>query len=431
MKSSLLKKINNSNLARSVLVVASGTAGAQLIALVLMPVITRLYGPESYGKLGVFMTAITILTPISTMALPSAIVLPEKDAEAKEISRISLIIALLVSIILGLSFVIAEDLLKSFSTFQSLGNLIWFLPIALIFTAYQSVYTQWIIRKKKFKDLSKVAIGHSVLNYGMQVIIGLKYPFTYILVAAHSIGIFFRALMLFYFSKDMRSSSFDNTHKTKPANLELLKKYYDFPMYRAPEMLLSAISQGMPVILLSTYFGLAAAGFYSLTRTVLAIPITLLGSSIQSVFYPHFNEAVLKKNKTRRLLIKPTLTLFYVGLIPFIATVFFAPFAFSLVFGQEWYKAGEYAQWLSIWFLLTLVSRPSVAAIPVLKLQGWLLIFELISTALKIVALIIGYYFFKDSVLSIGLFSITGSISYIILILKVFRETTVIDRSIR
>nr|WP_241878980.1 oligosaccharide flippase family protein [Psychrobacter sp. PraFG1]UNK05622.1 oligosaccharide flippase family protein [Psychrobacter sp. PraFG1] len=148
MKSNIFKKLSNNNLARNVLIVASGTAAAQIIALILMPIITRLYGPESYGKLGVFITVITILTPISTMALPSAIVLPEKDSESRAIARLSLIIALLVSTILSLVFIAANDLLVNLSTFQNLGNLIWFLPLALLFTSCQDVYTQWIIRKR-------------------------------------------------------------------------------------------------------------------------------------------------------------------------------------------------------------------------------------------------------------------------------------------
>lgn len=429
MKLNIFKKITNNSLAKNILIVASGTAGAQLIALVLMPIITRLYGPENYGKLGIFMTIITILAPISTMALPSAIVLPEKDSESKKIAGISLVIAFAFSLILSLLFVLGEELLQVFSGIQSLGNLIWFIPLAVLFTAYQSVYTQWIIRKKQFNSLSKVAIAHSTVNYGTQAIIGLKYPLTYILIGVHSIGVFLRALLLFYYSKSINTSSLDKTNDIKPTTVEVLKKYYDFPVYRAPEMLLSAISQGMPIILLSNYFGLAAAGFYSLTRTVLAIPVTLLGSSIQSVFYPHFNEAVLNKLETRKLLIKPTLILLYIGSVPFIMTVFFAPFAFSIVFGTEWYEAGKYAQWLSLWFLFTLVSRPSIAAIPVFKLQGWLLIFEVMSTALKILALFIGYYFFKDPVVSVALFSIIGTISYIVLILKVFKKSTIIDQA--
>lgn len=430
MKSNYFKIISHNSLARNVLVVASGTAGAQIIALFLMPLITRLYGPEGYGKLGIFMTIITILTPISTMAFPVAIILPEKDSESRKLTSISLFIALVFCIIISSVFLFGKKYLELFPSIQSLGNLIWFIPLVILLTSYQSVYTQWIIRKKDFSSLTKVAIAHSAVNYGTQAIIGLKYPFTYVLISVHSIAIFLRVSMLIYFSRKIKKPSSTDTSDIEPTTLQILKRYRDFPLYRAPEMLLSAISQGMPIMLLSSYFGLTSAGFYSLTRMILAVPVTLLGSSIESVFYPHFNEAFLSKSKTKNILTKPTLTLFYIGLVPFIITVIFAPFAFSIIFGQEWYEAGRYAQWLSLWFLFTLVSRPSIAAIPVFKLQRWLLIFEILSTILKAIALFSGYYFFKDPILSIALFSIVGTISYIILVLKVFRQSNISDEGL-
>lgn len=428
MKTKLINIINRNNLIKNLLVVAGGTAGAQLIALILMPIITRLYGPESYGKLGIFMTVITILTPIATLALPSAIVLPEKDYESRKIAQISILNTLLFSFILSLVFIFGKNLLQFFSSIESLGNLIWFLPLALIFTSLQIIYTEWMIRKKHFNDLSKVAIGHSALNYGTQAVIGFKYPFTYVLISAHTIGILFRYILLLYFIKSDKHSSLNDNKNIQLKSSDILRKYHDFPVFRAPEMMLSAISQGMPIMLLSGYFGLTAAGFYALTRTVLSIPVTLLGSSIQSVFYPHFNEAILNKSKTTGLLVKSARTLFYIGLLPLIITIVFAPFAFSIVFGKEWYEAGIYAQWLSPWFLFTLVSRPSIAAIPVFKLQGWLLAFEFLSTILKIAALFAGYYFFQSPIVSVALFSIVGSISFIILILKVVRTSATIDQ---
>jgi len=50
---------------RSVAVVAFGTAGAQAITMAFSPVITRLYGPEAFGLLGVFMAMPQVSVPFS------------------------------------------------------------------------------------------------------------------------------------------------------------------------------------------------------------------------------------------------------------------------------------------------------------------------------------------------------------------------------
>ena len=39
---------------KDILKLSSGTASSQIIAALTMPIITRLYGPESFGVLGIF-----------------------------------------------------------------------------------------------------------------------------------------------------------------------------------------------------------------------------------------------------------------------------------------------------------------------------------------------------------------------------------------
>lgn len=50
------------------------------------------------------------------------------------------------------------------------------------------------------------------------------------------------------------------------------------------------------------------------------------------------------------------------GIVPFADIVIFGPVLSEFVFGVEWSKAGEYAQWLAIclFFLLLLTGRQLV-----------------------------------------------------------------------
>ena len=60
---------------RNVIILSSGTAGAQIIAILLSPIITRLYGPEAYGLMGTFNAMISIITPVVALTYPIAIVI--------------------------------------------------------------------------------------------------------------------------------------------------------------------------------------------------------------------------------------------------------------------------------------------------------------------------------------------------------------------
>ena len=84
---------------RNVTIVASGTAAAQAITMAFSPLITRIYGAEAFGLLGVFNALVSVVTPIAALTYPIAIVLPQEDTEAKGLVKLSSVIAFGVFII--------------------------------------------------------------------------------------------------------------------------------------------------------------------------------------------------------------------------------------------------------------------------------------------------------------------------------------------
>jgi O-antigen/teichoic acid export membrane protein len=53
----------------SIAAVFSGTAGAQLIGLACAPLLTRLFLPEAFGHVGVFLALAGVLMPIAALTL--------------------------------------------------------------------------------------------------------------------------------------------------------------------------------------------------------------------------------------------------------------------------------------------------------------------------------------------------------------------------
>lgn len=61
----------------------------------------------------------------------------------------------------------------------------------------------------------------------------------------------------------------------------------------------------------------------------------------------------------------------------------------------------------------------------VLGLQGSLLLFEIISLVFKLAAIFIGFFYFKNDLIAIILFSITGAIISLLFILWLFFKSEV------
>jgi O-antigen/teichoic acid export membrane protein len=207
-----------------------------------------------------------------------------------------------------------------------------------------------------------------------------------------------------------------------PALLVVARRYADFAIFRTPQNLLSALTGALPMILFAQYFSLDVAGQYALALTILAAPIRLVSSSFGTVYYPYISAKIHQGGATHAIA-KGTMALALLGSVPAIAIFTFGPQFFALLFGDEWIMAGEIATWLAIAGLVQLANQPSVAAVPALQAQGGLLIYEVLSSTIKISSLFIYISFGKDPILAIMLMSAISVTSYIILISWILKRS--------
>ncbi|MCX9557197.1 oligosaccharide flippase family protein, partial [Vibrio cholerae] len=83
----------------------SGTLVAQIIAIAVLPLLTRLYTPEQIGVQNLFITTINILMPLATLSYPMAIVLvKDKQDGINSTILLSTVIVSILSFLLTLVF---------------------------------------------------------------------------------------------------------------------------------------------------------------------------------------------------------------------------------------------------------------------------------------------------------------------------------------
>ncbi len=415
MKKIIKKSLNNS-FVRSVLVMASGTAAAQAITMGLSPIITRMYGPEAFGIMGTFTAMINIIIPVAALTYPIAIVLPKSDEDAKGIVRLSLIIAGVISFISLIILFLLNDQIINLFNLHEIASYLYLIPLVVIFAGLVQVAEQWLIRTKQFSINAQVTFYQSLIINGSKVGIGLTHPVAGVLVVMTALGNGIRALMMIMFIKKSSNQTGMNEGSKKKSLKRLALEYYDFPTYRSPQVFINAISQSLPVLILTSFFGVASAGLYTIGRTVLSIPTQLIGKSVGDVFYPRISEAARNKENVTAIIKKATLVLGLIGIIPFGIIILFGPIIFSVVFGDDWYMAGEYARWTALWIYFLFMNQPSVRALPVLSAQKFHLKFTIITVTARILALSVGYFIFNNDLIAIALFSITGAILNALLI---------------
>jgi len=401
--------------------VASGTAASQAITMAFSPLITRLYGPEAYGMLGVFMSLVGVLGGVAALTYPVAIVLPKSDADAAGLVRVSIYTGITTSVLTAMAlFSFGTEILSLFKA-EAIASFMYLIPAFMLIATVSAVVGQWLIRKKAFALTAKVTVWQSLAMNTVKAGMGFLYPTAAVLIVTNTLGILLGAVLMLLGLRKTPAASSQEMDVAEPglSAWALAKRHGDFPLLRAPQVLINSVSHSLPVMMLAAFYGPAAAGFYAIAGAVLGIPVALIGGSVMQVFYPRINEAIHRGEDARALIIKATLGLALSGVPPFVVVIVAGPLLFDFVFGSEWRVAGTYAQWLAIWLFFQYINKPAVSAIPALGIQRGLLIYELFSTGTKVLALYLGYTIFASDVAAVALFSIFGVVAYAWLILWV------------
>jgi len=111
-----------------------------------------------------------------------------------------------------------------------------------------------------------------------------------------------------------------------------------------------------------------------------------------------------------------------VGIVPFATLALAGPWLFGLVFGAQWAAAGEYARWLALAEFAGFIAGPCAVAIPALALQKRFLLFEIVSTTLRVIAVFVGALVFKNALAVVMAFAAANTAINLSLIVVVLFE---------
>lgn len=406
---------------RNVAAVATGIAAAQAISLAFMPVLTRLYGPEAFGALAAFTAVVNIITPLATLGYANAIVMPETEEGATAVARLSLVCAAVVAPLALLSVFIFQAKLAAWTGLEATPGFLYLIPVSLLLGALLSVANQTAIREGLFKARAGSYVASNFVTNVGKLAGGLLAPSGLLLIVISMVGSALNYSMLL--ARVPRRGAFEVRRWFGVAGIrDAAREQRDFALYRMPQSVINSASLGLPVILLTTLFGAAAAGQYSITTLILGAPIMLLGQSVMEVFFPRVTIAVRESPETAAaLLTRATIGMALLSIVPFGVIAVWGNEIFPFVFGNQWEKAGELSRWVAIWMASVLATRPAVAAMPVLRQQRTLLVYEVFITAARVMAIVLAARL-GDDLTAVAAFSCVNVVGYLLLLGLVMRR---------
>jgi len=277
-----------SEMIRNASVLVTGTVIAQVITIILQPVLRRLYPAEVFGVFSVYMSLIGILSVAGSLRYEDTIVLPRKDKEATNIVFLSLFFNTIFSLLLFILILVFGKPLFSFlnipESFPS--GVLYLVPLSVfLYNSFQYL-NNWLIRKKRFSSVSLNKISRRGTEGVTQVIFALsRNPRG--LIISDIIGQSANIAMAAY--QSFRSGfSFKHVGLTKLRYV--FTKYSDFPKYNLITTIAGTCSFMLPPIFVNKFYSSETAGYFDLARVILSIPVVFLTTAFSNVLFQKVSE---------------------------------------------------------------------------------------------------------------------------------------------
>lgn len=402
-----LRRLFPSNrFARNVSVLIAGTVFGQAIMLLATPILTRVYGPEAFGSLGVFTSIVALLQVGATLQFHLAIPLPQNDSRAAKVAVLSFLVLVIFVIAIVLLLLVFGDQIFTALSLDSIQRYAWLLPVTLLLSSSYDIVSYWAVRNKDFDTIAGTRIVQSAASVIAQV--SLSFLGSVGLVVGHVVsratGLSRLGLQFLRSLRELRQFL-----RGVPGSLvEVGKEYKQFPIYSTWNSFLNTAGRQLPAVILTGFFGPASAGVYYLANRVLLTPISLIAQATGKVFIANAPEAE-RRGELGLLIAAIQAQLVRVYCLPLGVFLLIAPELFRTVFGEEWADAGRMAQVLVPWLFLVGLTNPVSNVVGLLNRQDVALVFEILLAVARLGGLVLGSLS-GSVVMAVGMFSAGATI---------------------
>lgn len=398
---------------RDILIMMSGTGGAQVITLLGYLVLARIYTASDFGVLSIVISVGTLGAVLAAGRYDPAVMLPKEDAEAKQVVRL----ALTLSTIFSTLFLVAT-LIFAFLGWRAGYHAAPLFILSALFVAANSltsVWTFWLNRSGRYTQISQnrifSALAQVVLQIGAWAVgIGGALGIT----AGRVFGVVAATFTLGHRARASRVG----VDRSRGARRRVMKRYRKMPLLNGPTAIADAVRLNGINILIGALFSTAALGQFSFAWMVVQAPVTLINGAVSQVYFrelTHTPPGTLLA-AARRV----TLRGFALGFLPFAALAALAPWLFPSVFGPHWSEAGIIATLLCPWLYLNLVTSPVSNIFVVTETQQVSLWFSLVFMAVPLSLIALSFHLHFSIIFTTGILSASMTLLLAVFIVLAF-----------
>lgn len=361
---------------------------AQVIGLVVYPILTRMYAPDDFGLLNLFLSIGGVLVILATAEYQYAIVLPKEDEKARAVVHVGLKVLAGVVALTAVSVAFSVPIARVFKS-PDLARYYWLMPIMVLVLGLWNLLNYWYIRREAYTRISGYQMSQSVLGAGSKMGLGacgfLRGGLIVSMVAAPLISLIISVSLAW--KKHIRPllGGVD-----KAICREVARTYKNFPVYSLPRSFVNMLAGQLPVLLLTPAFGAREVGFWSMAILLGFSPISMLTRAMYQSLYQTITVRVngnVAIGGTFRRFTMMTLA----AVVPAFAVLYwFLPQLAQWFLGAEWDVTGEYIRWMLPWLCISLLTASTGFLADIFFKQRTGLLFEVLMAVLRTVGVVAG-----------------------------------------
>ena len=337
----------------------AGNAVAQILPILIAPILTRLYEPQAFAVNGLFMAIVGPIATGASLTYDRAIAIPASDRDASDLLWVAVLAAGVTALMILAIVAGGHSSIAQLADNAALSIALMSAPIFVFTVATTQALGTWLVRRGQFGRSASSRIVHAGSSALASAVLGVT-GWTLGLVAGTVVG----ACLAFAWATRL---AVRDPHLWPPAALAAIgrvaRRYREVAQYGTAPAVMSAASYGIPLVVCSTIVDASTTGQFALARSILALSLSVAGVAVSQTLLKELSVRSSRAQpvfpavcKTARSL--GALALLGVGIVGWIGEELFV-----WTFGAQWRPAGAMVEIIALPIGLMFVFSPLSAAL--------------------------------------------------------------------
>jgi len=354
----------------------------QAVSFIIQLILARLLAPEEFGLIAMVAVFIAISGVLIDAGFSRALIQRKQvsDSDLSTVFYFNLAVSILMA---GAMYIIAPSIAGFYSQ-NELTDILRFLSVGLVLSAFGTVHRSILERKLQFKKTLWVSFPSTIISGGVGLLLAFQGYGVWALVAQTLVAQCIRSVFLWFQTGWRPTLTFD---------LTALKEMFPYGSKLALAAFLDQGFQNIYILVIGRVFSPVEVGLFQRARSLQKFPVDNVHGILARVTFPLFSSIQDDTIRLKRVMRK-AIQVFSLAIFPSMALLAVAaePIVFILI-GEKWLPCVSYLQWLCVVGALYPLHAMNVNLLMAMGRSDLFLRLEIIKKTLLVVNVAITYRF--------------------------------------